>query len=68
VKEDSLILIDEPELSLHITWQEQFLDDIKQITELSGLDVLIATHSPQIIGTHWNWTVELKGPQACVAR
>lgn len=60
---DSLILIDEPELSLHILWQEQFLKDLLQITQLASFDVLIATHSPQIINDRWDLTVELKGPE-----
>ena len=49
VKPDSLILIDEPELSLHVAWQKEFLRDIQAITDLAHFDVLIATHSPQII-------------------
>ncbi|MGH2567555.1 MAG: AAA family ATPase [Bacteroidota bacterium] len=49
VKQNSLILIDEPELSLHVTWQHKFLDDITRISELVDLDFLIATHSPSII-------------------
>lgn len=63
VKPDSLILIDEPELSLHVVWQQQFLKDLQEITKLAGFDVLIATHSPQIIFDRWDLTVELKGPQ-----
>lgn len=65
VKPHSLILIDEPELSLHIAWQEQFLKDLAQITSLSDFDVLIATHSPQIISDRWDLTVELTGPNGC---
>ena len=65
VKPKSLILIDEPELSLHILWQEQFLRDLADITALSDFDVLIATHSPQIISDRWDLTVELKGPNGC---
>jgi predicted ATP-binding protein involved in virulence len=65
VKPQSLILIDEPELSLHIAWQEQFLKDLAQITCLSKFDVLIATHSPQIISDRWDLTVELLGPNGC---
>jgi ABC-type transport system involved in cytochrome c biogenesis ATPase subunit len=65
VQPDSLILIDEPELSLHIAWQEHFLPDLAKITELSNFDVLIATHSPQIIGNRWDLTVELRGPSEC---
>ena len=62
VKPNSLILIDEPELSLHVEWQVQFLKDLQEITQLSNIDVLIATHSPDIIHDRWDLTVELKGP------
>lgn len=63
VKPDSLILIDEPELSLHVVWQHEFLKDLQEITKLAGFDVLIATHSPQIINDRWDLTVELQGPK-----
>ena len=63
VNPDSLILIDEPELSLHVAWQKQFLQDLQEITQLASFDVLIATHSPQIIHNRWDLTVELKGPE-----
>ncbi len=59
VRQDSLILIDEPEISLHIAWQEEFLQDLARMVRLSGFDVLIATHSPQIINDRWDLTVEL---------
>lgn len=58
-KENSLVLIDEPEMSLHVVWQKAFLDDIKEITKLRKIDVIIATHSPQIINEHWDLTVSL---------
>lgn len=48
-KRKSLILVDEPELSLHVTWQHKFLDDMQRISQLSDLDFLIATHSPSIV-------------------
>ena len=60
---NSLILIDEPELSLHVGWQQQFLKDLQEITKLVEFDVLIATHSPLIINNRWDLTVELKGPE-----
>lgn len=63
VKPNSLILIDEPEMSLHVAWQQEFLKDLQEITRLAGFDVLIATHSPQIINDRWDLTVELKGPK-----
>ncbi len=65
VKNPALILIDEPELSLHVVWQKQFLKDLAQIVKISKFDALIATHSPQIINDRWDLTVELKGPNEC---
>ncbi|MFO5494148.1 MAG: AAA family ATPase, partial [Cuspidothrix sp.] len=62
VKPNSLVLIDEPELSLHVGWQVQFLKDLQEITKLADLDILIATHSSDIIQDRWDLTVELKGP------
>jgi predicted ATP-binding protein involved in virulence len=57
----SLILIDEPEISLHVGWQSQFLQELLEITKLADLDILMATHSPDIIQDRWDLTVELKG-------
>ena len=60
LKPNSLILIDEPEISLHPDWQLQFLSDLQQIIKLSSFDALIATHSPLIINQRWDLTVELE--------
>ena len=62
VRENSIILIDEPEISLHVAWQDEFLKDLGQMAELSRFHALVATHSPQIISDRWDLTVELKGP------
>ena len=61
IPEDSLILIDEPEISLHITWQKAFLDDMKDIIKLRNFDIVIATHSPAIINGNWDLTIKLGG-------
>ncbi len=61
---NSLVLIDEPEISLHILWQQQFLDDLHRMVKVSGFDAIIATHSPQLIGDYWHLSVGLKGPGA----
>lgn len=63
VQPHSLVLIDEPELSLHVGWQAQFLKDLQEITNLADLDVLMATHSPDIIQDRWDLTVKLKRPE-----
>jgi|UPI000362BEA8 predicted ATP-binding protein involved in virulence len=60
VEPGTLVLIDEPELSLHIVWQKQFLDDMFDIIALQKMNVVIATHSPQIINNHWDLTVDLE--------
>ncbi|EJO5347322.1 AAA family ATPase [Clostridium botulinum] len=46
---NSIILIDEPELSLHPEWQQKILDFYKSI----GKDnqIIIATHSPHIVSS-----------------
>lgn len=63
-KPNALILIDEPELSLHIAWQVEFLKDLERVIKLSSFDVILATHSPQIINNRWDLTKELEGPKA----
>ena len=62
VKPNSLIMIDEPEISLHVAWQLEFLSDLQRITELSEIDVVIATHAPGIINDRMDLTVELSAP------
>lgn len=59
VAPSSLVLIDEPELSLHVAWQEAFLDDLLTMADVGDFDVVIATHSPQIIRDRWDLTVQL---------
>ncbi len=49
VPEHALILVDEPELSLHVTWQQQVIRNFMSISRLRDLDFLIATHSPEIV-------------------
>jgi ATPase len=58
--ENSFFLIDEPEISLHVDWQRMFLDDIHKIAQLGDRQFLIATHSPQIIGSYRNLAVALE--------
>ncbi|MCA1381460.1 AAA family ATPase [Bradyrhizobium sp. BRP23] len=53
LRENALILIDEPELSLHVAWQKKFILDLQRIIALNQFDVILATHSPQLI-SRWN--------------
>lgn len=50
-KEDSVFIIDEPELSLHPKWQLQFLDAFLELRP-KGTQILLATHSPEIVSDH----------------
>lgn len=59
VKDGSLILIDEPELSLHVGWQKRFISDIQKIQKLKHMTFVIATHSPQIINDKWDLVQDL---------
>lgn len=48
----SIVLMDEPEISLHLDWQENF---INQLIHLSpNTQFIIVTHSPAIIMNGWN--------------
>ncbi|MEL9821523.1 ATP-binding protein, partial [Escherichia coli] len=57
---DSLVLIDEPEISFHPEWQEKFIEILNEIKKMNGFDVILATHSPILIGEdYWDNVVEL---------
>jgi len=47
--EDSIILIDEPELSLHPKWQQQIIKVYQSIGKNN--QIIVATHSPHILGS-----------------
>jgi predicted ATP-binding protein involved in virulence len=59
-EKNTLVLIDEPEISLHITWQKEFLNDLLRIIELQQIQVIMATHSPQIIHNRWDLAYNLE--------
>ena len=46
---NSIILIDEPELSLHPKWQQRIVEVYKKIGENN--QIILATHSPHILGS-----------------
>ena len=58
---DSIILVDEPEISLHVEWQNAFIQDLQGIIEKNNFRVIIATHSPDIIDDNWALTNDLSG-------
>ena len=47
----AIMLLDEPEISLHITWQEKLITVIRALTPHCQL--LMTTHSPSIFAAGW---------------
>ena len=67
---ENIVIIDEPELSLHISWQRDFVENLLDILVHqrkfgdeadSGYDVkiIIATHSPSILVNQFEFSYEL---------
>ena len=59
VPKGTLLLIDEPEISLHITWQRLFMEDLEQIVKMKSVTVIVATHSPQMISGNRQRQIDL---------
>lgn len=59
-KTNSLVLIDEPEISLHAAWKHAFLEDISRVADINGLQIVLATHSTGIINGRWDLAEELE--------
>lgn len=59
---DGIFIVDEPELSLHMKWQERFSSDLLKVAP--NLQIIFATHSPEIVGEHRRKIVILGGDHA----
>lgn len=49
---ETVVLLDEPELSLHVAWLQGLLAAFSDIGDSRGLQFLIATHSPTVLRGH----------------
>jgi predicted ATPase len=54
----AIFLIDEPEISLHPRWQEEFLDGVKDLMR-PDTQLIVATHSPAIVGKYVDYCTTL---------
>lgn len=45
------LIMDEPEISLHVEWQTQFIDNLIKLN--NNMQIIIATHSPAIVTKGW---------------
>lgn len=46
-----IMIMDEPEISLHPDWQENLIDNIRKLN--ANVQIIIATHSPSIVINGW---------------
>jgi len=60
---NTLVLIDEPELSMHPSWKRNFLRDVLEVAAVARIDVVLATHSVQIVNGRHDLMVALAGDQ-----
>ena len=58
IPSNGIVLIDEPEISLHIEWQEDYVDQLLRICRKNKLQVILATHSPHIVNGHFDELME----------
>jgi predicted ATPase len=47
-EQKSIMIADEPELSLHLVWQEKLINSLKDLNPFG--QIIVATHSPDIVG------------------
>ncbi len=59
MKKTGIFIIDEPELSLHVEWQNKFIPNLLEVA--GGTQLILATHSPEIIGDRTEKCVEVRG-------
>jgi predicted ATPase len=43
----SVILVDEPELSMHVDWQRRLIQSMRTLNPIA--QIIVATHSPEIM-------------------
>ncbi len=58
-EQNSLLLVDEPENSLHMSWLDLMLEDYQEMARELKCQILIATHSPVFIKDQWDLTFDL---------
>lgn len=53
-----IYIADEPELSLHVTWQSQLIDSLRNINP--NAQIIVATHSPDIVAHYDSKTIDME--------
>lgn len=52
-----VFIVDEPELSLHLAWQESFVDAVHKIAPM--MQIIMATHAPSIVRDRHDKCIDL---------
>lgn len=60
----SVVVMDEPEISLHVGWQQKLGDYFIDICRVRDIQMIVSTHSPQIIHDKWDLARELRSGDA----
>jgi energy-coupling factor transporter ATP-binding protein EcfA2 len=63
----NLFMIDEPEISLNVKWQRQLLRALLFVTQGSGLQFLLATHSMELLTRYSEFVLELEPQESADA-
>ena len=58
VGQSGIYIIDEPEASLHLAWQKSFVESIRRVN--NSIQLIFATHAPEIIGKYSDHAVKLQ--------
>lgn len=58
-KPGTILLVDEPENSIHAAWQESMLEDFKSIAKVFGIQIIVSTHSLEFIQGDWDSSIDL---------
>lgn len=58
LRKDGIFIVDEPELSLHMAWQDMFVEAVQSANP--RLQIILATHSPAIIAGKRNNCVPVR--------
>lgn len=56
---ETLLLLDEPENSIHVDWLKEMLNDYLETIKVLECQMVIATHSIPFINGHWDITYDL---------
>lgn len=59
-EDQSVFMIDEPEISLNVKWQRELIDAMREITKNSQTQIVIATHSIELLTQYSDMVVQLE--------